>query len=110
MYLIRRGFKVKSGMARRAGVVLAQMCKALEDVGQRSPSRVYMSGGEITGPENHVYMDWIAEAILSPRRPGNDMPKTFYDLRPELHEVMDGPSWIEFYELISPLPNGEVPS
>ena len=101
MYLIRRVFKVKPGNARRAAEIIARIGKAYEEAGQRSPTRVYLSGGTVPGPANTVYMDWTAERIESPYRPGNRFPEAVASLGAQLRELTEE-SHIEFYELVNP--------
>ena len=101
MYLVRRVFKVKPGTARKAMEVIAQMGKLYEEAGQRSPTRVYRTGGSVTGPEDTVYMDWLEEALRPPHREGNKIPEGLADLRPALHEVVLE-SHIESYEMFIP--------
>ncbi len=100
MYLVRRVFKVKPGTARKAAAVLAQMGKLYEQAGQRSPTRVYMSGGTVPGPANTVYMDWTEEAIRSPYREGNTVPDGMAQAGAPLREFVEDSS-IEFYELFA---------
>ena len=63
MYLIRRVFRCKPGTARRAAEQITKIGKAYENAGQRSPIRVYTSGGTVPGPANTVYMDWTAPVL-----------------------------------------------
>ena len=65
MYLIRRVYKVKPGTTRRAAELIHQIGKGYEEAGQRSPVRVYWSGGTMPGPANTVYMEWVQEKIES---------------------------------------------
>ncbi len=102
MYLIRRVFKVKPGTARKAVKIIAQMGKVFEDAGQRSLSRVYMSGGSVPGPSNTIYMDWIEEQLLHPLRRGNKVPDDFVALRDQLRDEYLVDSYIEFYEMYAP--------
>ena len=99
MYLIRRVFKVKPRTARRAAEIIAQMGKLYEDAGQRSPSRVYISGGTVPGPADTVYMDWTEEALRSPYRDDNKLPEGLSELGAQLREVQEE-SRIEFYEMV----------
>ena len=100
MYLVRRVFKVKPRTARRAAEIIAQMGKLYEDAGQRSPCRVYVSGGTVPGPADTVYMDWTEEALMSPYREDNELPEGLSDLGTQLREVQEE-SRIEFYEMVS---------
>jgi len=100
MYLLRRVFKVKPGTARKAAEIIARMGKAYEEGGQRSPTRVYISGGGLPGPANMVYMDWTEETIKSQYREGNKIPDAAQAIYPELREVQEE-TYIEFYELFT---------
>ena len=101
MYLIRRVFKCKPGTARRAAEQITKIGKSYEKVGQRSPIRVYTSGGTVPGPADTVYMDWVAQVIDSPMRDGNAIPE---EIRPVSQQMLDyvENSYIEFYEMFEP--------
>ena len=101
MYLIRRVFKCKPGTARRAAEQITKIGKAYENAGQRSPIRVYISGGTVPGPADTVYMDWMAQVIDSPMREGNAIPE---EIRPVSQQMLDfvEHSYIEFYEMFEP--------
>ena len=104
MYLVRRVFKVKPGTSRKAAEICAQIGKAYEEAGQRTPVRVYTSGGTVPGPANTVYMDWTDEALRSPYREGHkpEVPQD-HPLSQQLRELQEE-SYIEFYELFGPRP------
>ena len=102
MFLVRRVFKVKQGTARKAVKIVAQMGKVFEEAGQRSPTRIYMSGGTVPGPSNTIYMDWTEEQLLHPLRPGNKVPDEFIALRDQLRDEYLVDSYIEFYEMYAP--------
>ena len=101
MYVIRRVFKVRPGTTREAAEVIWKMGKQYEDAGQRSPSRVYTSGGSVPGPANTVYMEWTEETIQSPYREGLPYPEGVTELYHQLREVQEE-SYIEFYEMYLP--------
>ena len=101
MFLVRRVWKVKPGTSRRAAQLIAQVGKVYEDAGQRSPTRVYVSGGTVPGPANTVYMDWTEEVLQSPYREGNTIPEELSKIGAELRELQEE-SYIEFYEMYSP--------
>ena len=98
MYLVRRVFKVKPRSTRKAAALISRVGKVFEEAGQRSPTRVYMSGGTVPGPANTVYMDWTEEALQSPYRPGNEMPEALASVAEELWPLIEE-SHIEFYEM-----------
>ena len=97
MYLVRRVWKVKPRATRQVAALLAEMGKQYEDAGQRSPTRVYWSGGTVPGPANTVYMDWTEEALQSPYRAGNEIPG-MGDLGAQLRELTED-NYVEFYEM-----------
>ena len=101
MYLVRRVWKVKPGTSRRAAQLISQIGKIYEDAGQRSPTRVYVSGGTVPGPANTVYMDWTEEVLRSPYREENATPEELRKIGPELRELQEE-SYIEFYEMYTP--------
>lgn len=103
MFLVRRVFKIKAGggNVQKAARILAKLGKAYEAAGQRSPTRVYWSGGTVPGPANLVYMDWTETEIRSPYREGNVVPEEAVALGRELREFQED-SYIEFYEMVPP--------
>ena len=101
MYLIRRVFTCRPRTARRAAEVISKIGKAYESAGQRSPIRVYTSGGTVPGPADTVYMDWVAEVIDSPLREGNLIPDEIRPLWQQALEFVED-SHIEFYEMFEP--------
>ena len=100
MYVIRRVYEVKPGMARRYATIAMKICEAYEAEGQRSPARVYFNGGTVPGERNRVYMEWTADVIESPYREDNVIPQTVLDAgAPGRDMVVE--NWIEFYELMT---------
>ena len=100
MFLVRRVFKVKKGTARRAAAVLTEIGKMYEAAGQRTPSRVYVSGSTVPGPADTVYMDWVEESLRSAYRSENSKPPGEDELFAKLREFQEE-TYIEFYELYS---------
>ena len=101
MYVIRRVYEVKPGMARRYATIAMKQSEEYEAAGQRSPARIYFNGGTIPGEKNRVYMEWTADVVESPYREGNVIPQSVLDAgAPGRDMVIE--SWIEFYELMTP--------
>ncbi len=98
MYLVRRVFKVKPRTYWQAAEIISRMGKLYEDAGQRSPIRVYWSGGTMPGPANTVYMDWTEETIQSPYREDHKLPDGISELGAQLRELQED-SYIEFFEM-----------
>ena len=100
MFVVRRIFKVKKGSARKAAELITQIGAGYQEAGQRTPSRVYLSGGSVPGPADTVYMEWVEEALRSAYRENNPVPPGLDDLYKQLRELQEETS-IEFYELYS---------
>ena len=100
MFLVRRVFKVKRGTARKAAELITQIGAGYEKAGQRTSSRVYISGGGVPGPANTVYMEWTEEALQSAYRDDNPVPPGQDELFDQLREIQEE-TYIEFYELYS---------
>ena len=101
MYLLRRVFKCKPRTTRQAADLITKIGHAYMDAGQRSPIRVYYSGGTVPGPQDTVYMDWLTEAIESPRREGHKIPDEIRPLWAEALEFVEEDHF-EIYEMIDP--------
>jgi hypothetical protein len=101
MYVIRRVFKCKPRSTREAAALLVKSGKVYEEAGQRSPSRVYISGGTVPGPDDTVYMEWLAETLESPYRASNKLPEEVLTLGRALSEFVES-SHVEFYEMFEP--------
>ena len=100
MFLVRRTFKIKPGHAREAAGLITKIGEGYASMGQRRPSRVYLSGSTVPGPANTVYMDWTEEALMSAYREGNDTPDWLDVLFKQLREIQEETS-IEFFEMFS---------
>jgi hypothetical protein len=98
LFLVRRTFKVKKGTARKAADAITQIGKMYEKAGQRTPSRVYISGGTVPGPADTVYMDWTEETLRSAYRDDNPKPDGEDELFAKLREYQEETS-IEFFEM-----------
>ncbi len=101
MFLVRRTFKVKKGTVRKAADVIARIGKMYEESGDRTPSRVYWSGGSVPGPADTVYMDWLEEDLKSPYRAELKKPGREDSLFEELRQYQDESS-VEFFEVYVP--------
>ena len=100
MFLVRRVFKVKKGTAREAAELITQIGAMYEKAGQRTPSRVYLSGGGVPGPANTVYMEWVEETLQSAYRDDNPVPPGMDPVYDRLRELQEE-TYIEFYDLYS---------
>ena len=101
MFVIRRVYQVKPGLARRYATVLRRVADAYESSGQRSHTEVYYNDAMVPGDTHRVYIQWTADGIESQFREGNVVPASVTEAAvPGDHMVLD--TWIEFYELMTP--------
>ena len=101
MFVVRRMFKVKKGTARKAAQVITDIGKAYEELGQRKPSWVYISGSTVPGPADTVYMEWAEEALMSAYRTEvSPEPPHLDKLFKQLADYQEE-TWVEFYEMYS---------
>ena len=101
MFVIRRVYEVKPGMARAYATVARRQADAYEASGQRSATHIYFNGGTMPGETDRVYMEWTADVIDSAYREGNIIPQTAIDAGASGRD-MTIRTWIEFYELMTP--------
>jgi hypothetical protein len=101
MFVIRRVYEVKPGMARNYATVARRIADAYEAAGQRSPTDIYYNGGTVPGELDRVYMEWKTEVIDSVYREDNVIPQSVIDAGAGGAE-MTVRTWIEFYELMTP--------
>ena len=101
MYLIRRVYDVKPGMAMKVAQVLDNVAKIYEKSGQRGPTKIYFNGGTLPGDKNVVYMEWQDESIVSPYRKSNKIPPEVFEVGGEIREHLIDQR-IEFFELLNP--------
>ncbi len=101
MFVIRRVYEVKPGMARAFATVARRQADAYEASGQRSDTHIYFNGGTTPGDTDRVYMEWTVEIIESVYRDGNVVPQSAIDAGAPGRE-MTVRTWIEFYELMTP--------
>ncbi len=100
MFVIRRVYQVKPGMARRYATVLRRVADAYEASGQRTTTQVYYNDTMVPGDTHRVYIQWVTDTIESQFREGNVVPAAVTETAlPGDHMVLD--TWIEFYELMT---------
>jgi hypothetical protein len=101
MYLIRRVYEVKPGLARKVATLVQQQGDAYTTAGQRSKVLVYFNGGTVPGENNRVYMEWTDETIDSPMREGLELPKKALQIGAAVRELIVD-QHIEFFEMMIP--------
>ena len=101
MYLIRRVYEVKPGLARKVATLVQRQGDIYTAAGQRSKVLVYFNGGTVPGHNNRVYMEWTDETIESPMREGLDLPKEALQIGANVRELIED-QYIEFFEMMIP--------
>ncbi len=101
MYLVRRIFNTKPGEARRVASLVHKQAQIYHDAGHRSEFKVYFNGGTVPGENNVVVLEWTEEALMSPMRGGNDLPRAALEVGAQVREYTEG-NRIEFMELMTP--------
>ncbi|MBI63889.1 MAG: hypothetical protein CL778_01235 [Chloroflexi bacterium] len=100
MYVLRRIYETKPGMASKVAALVYQQANVYTKSGQRGPTKIYFNGGTVPGTKNIVVMEWHDENIQSPYRGGNKIPKEALDIGGKAREfVVD--QYIEFFELLT---------
>ena len=64
MYVIRRVYEVKPGMARRYATIAMKMSEEYEASGQRSTARIYFNGGTIPGAVSYTHMTLTTSELV----------------------------------------------
>ena len=101
MYLIRRVYEVKPGLARQVVSLVQRQGDIYTAAGQRSKVLVYFNGGTVPGHNNRVYMEWTDKTIESPMREGLDLPKDALQIGANVCELIED-QYIEFFEMMVP--------
>ena len=101
MYLIRRVYEVKPGLARKVATLVQRQGDIYTAAGQRSKVLVYFNSGTVPGHNNRVYMEWTDETIESPMREGLDLPTEALEIGANVRELIED-QYIEFFEMMIP--------
>jgi hypothetical protein len=101
MYTIRRIYKTQPGKATEVAKLLHKQATIYRDAGQRSEFTVSYNGYTLPGEQNIVVLEWSDEAIKSPSRPGNDIPREALEVGAEVRKLIESQR-IEFLELLTP--------
>ena len=75
MYNLRRVYRTRPGEAANVAKLVFQQAAMYKDAGHRGDFTVSYNGYTLPGEQNVVVLEWQQESIMSPGRPGNDIPK-----------------------------------
>ena len=70
------------------------------DAGLRSPFRVYFNGYTTPSEPDTVVLEWTDGALMSPSRPGNELPESAAPIRTQVRELTES-NRIEIMELMT---------
>jgi hypothetical protein len=101
MYVIRRWYKTKPGQARKAATLVHKQAQIYHDAGQRSEFKVSFNGGTVPGDQNVVCLEWTDDALQSPYRGDNELPRDTSGVGAQLRDLIESQR-IEFLELLTP--------
>ena len=101
MYKLRRVYKTKSGEASNVAKLVYKQTKILQDAGHRGEFTVSYNGYTLPGETNIVILEWQDDVLMSPRRPGNDIPPEVLAIQREYPALIES-QHIEFYEILDP--------
>ena len=106
MYKIRRVYRTKPGEASNVAKLVYNHAKIYRDTGHRGEFTVSYNGYTLPGEQNIVILEWQDDKIMSPSRPGNDIPKEALEIGAKYRPLLEG-QHIEFYEMIDPAVMGD---
>ena len=106
MYRIRRVYKTKPGEAANVAKLVYQQGKIYKDSGHRGTFTVSYNGYTLPGEQNVVILEWQDDKIMSPSRPGNDIPLEGMEAGAKYRPLLES-QHIEFYEMIDPASMGD---
>jgi len=101
MYRLRRVYRTKPGEAANVAKLIYKQTKICQDAGQRGEFTVSYNGYTLPGETNIVILEWQADQIMSPSRPGNNIPPEVFVVRGEYSSLIES-QHIEFYEMVDP--------
>lgn len=101
MYRLRRVYKPKPGQTQNVAKLVYKQSKLLQDAGHRGEFTVCYNGATLPGETNIVILEWQDDVLMSPRRPGNDIPPEVVAIQREYPALIES-QHIEFYEILDP--------
>jgi len=106
VYKIRRVYRTKPGEARNVASLVYSQAKIYRDSGHRGDFAVSYNGYTLPGEQNIVILEWEDDKIMSPGRPGNDIPKEAMEAGAKYRPLIES-QHIEFYEMVDPTVMGD---
>ena len=99
MYKLRRVYRTKPGEATNVAKLVFKQAKMYKDAGHRGDLTVSYNGYTLPGEQNIVVLEWQQDSIMSPSRPGNNIPKEIMEAGAKYRPFLES-QHIEFYEMI----------
>ena len=106
MYKIRRVYRTTPGEAANVARHVYLQAKIYRDAGHRGKFTVSYNGYTLPSEQNIVILEWQDDNIMSPGRPGNDIPKEALDAGGKYRHLIES-QHIEFYEMVDPAIMGD---
>jgi len=99
MYQLRRVYRTKPGEAANVARLVFAQAKMYKDAGHRGDFTVSYNGYTLPGEQNIVLLEWQQDSIMSPSRPGNNIPKEIMEAGAKYRPLLES-QHIEFYEIV----------
>ena len=99
MYQLRRVYRTKPGEATNVARLVFAQAKMYKDAGHRGDFTVSYNGYTLPGEQNVVVLEWQQDSIMSPSRPGNNIPKEIMEAGAKYRPLLES-QHIEFYEMV----------
>ena len=99
MYQLRRVYRTKPGEATNVARLVFVQAKMYKDAGHRGDFTVSYNGYTLPGEQNVVVLEWQQDSIMSPSRPGNNIPKEIMEAGAKYRPLLES-QHIEFYEMV----------
>ena len=99
MYKLGRVYRTKPGEATNVAKLVFKQAKMYKDAGHRGDFTVSYNGYTLPGEQNIVVLEWQQDSIMSPSRPGNNIPKEIMEAGAKYRPFLES-QHIEFYEMI----------
>ena len=106
MYKIRRVYRTKPGEAGNVARLVYKQTRMYRDAGHRGEFTVSYNGYTLPGETNIVILEWQDDKIMSPSRPGNNIPSEVLEAGAQYRPLIES-QHIEFYEMVDPSSIGD---
>ncbi len=98
---IRHVYRTNPPEARNVATLVCRQAEICKYGGHRGEFTVSYNGYTLPGEQNIVILEWEDDKIMSPSRPGNDIPREALEAGAKYRPMIER-QHIEFYEMVDP--------